>query len=122
MVIKPITVEEVKEPLSPQERQEVDRDDFRIPLEFFLEGMNTNPQTSEEAREGALLKVRSVLFEKYNFCETVFSLFTKPQAQISYAYNQTSSYTEGNQQGRNKVIYHHLRGCQLVQKLPYDVM
>ena len=58
MSIKPITIEEIQETLTPQEKEEVQRKDFRIPLAFYLEGININEQTTEESREIAVLKVR----------------------------------------------------------------
>ena len=58
MSIKPITKDEVLETLTEEERAEVEREDFLIPMEFYLEGINIHPQTNEEMRENAILKLR----------------------------------------------------------------
>ena len=58
MGIKPITIEEIIETLSTEEKDEVLKLDFKTPLEYYLEGYNTNPQTTETVREEAITKIR----------------------------------------------------------------
>ena len=54
----PITVAEIIEPLSQEEKNEVSLPDFQTPLAYYLEGYNTNPSTSEVVREEAITKIR----------------------------------------------------------------
>ena len=46
----PLTIEELKEPLSPVEREEMDNPDYLPQLKLFIEGINNIPNLKIEAR------------------------------------------------------------------------
>ena len=45
-----LTIKELKEPLSPAEREEMDNPDYLPQLNLFIEGVNNIPNLKEELR------------------------------------------------------------------------
>ena len=49
MASKPLTIEEILETLTPEEKDEVLQDNFKIPLQKYLNDYNRNPDWPRES-------------------------------------------------------------------------
>ena len=56
--IVPLTIKEVKETLTPAERDEADNPGFLRQLELFIEGANNTPDPDERGRKYMVESVR----------------------------------------------------------------
>ena len=56
--VSPLTLEELKEPLTPAERQEMDNPDYLQQLILFIEGVNSITDLSKHQRQAVAGQIR----------------------------------------------------------------
>lgn len=57
---RPIKIGEILQSLSMQEQNEILQPGFKTPLEYYLQGYNVNPNTTDTVREEAITKIRTM--------------------------------------------------------------